>query len=596
MPRRRQPAATLPCADLKATLHGLESQFRYQLHDIPITLRVAADRCAYADDSGITLIIDAGDGTVATRWLLAHEIAHVLQLRAGRVTDDAKCVDNVDALEAQASWVADVVQSGATLPAQFHFLPARRGLRLFHLGPGCPGQPVDAGDAAIWGPANKAIEDAYLADPAIRGHADAVFFGSQFENRTVLLPKGAPNKAFGNLLLQELRGIRNQYRPDIIDFHNRVFYEIKTRVDGKARGQIASYYRVTEEIRQQHASFREPPWKVEYATWYPAHMLPFPPDPVRMLVCTEATNHNTAPGLIIYDVRRRTRRDDEERREQPVSRYELVSNSDAFADWLPRIRQEMGRRIRRFDPSNPEYVVIAPRLVFESILAPWNESRMRKMQVNAPFLDKRNPIGRFHDIGLKMLLVVAGAEAALGAVTVIAYAGASVAVAETVAVGEAAAATSTATAASSGAIEVIEIGQATAAATGAGAGAAGVATVGAGGLSAAAIQAIMASSVVKGVTVAAGSAAVLLVTFSSSPASAGTGAMPRLQVNNVYAIRIVPAKDFSSDTVPAARTVRSALTFETCLDSKAVVRRFQPGAAVTYDGQPHNVIALVTVK
>jgi hypothetical protein len=45
----------------------------------------------------------------------------------------------------------------------------------------------------------------------------------------------------GNLLLRHLRGIRAQRRPDIIDFTNRVFYEIKSADDTrKGTVQLAS--------------------------------------------------------------------------------------------------------------------------------------------------------------------------------------------------------------------------------------------------------------------------------------------------------------------------------------------------------------------
>src|SRR5215475_2130828 len=85
---------------------------------------------------------------------------------------------------------------------------------------------------AITMSANLAIEEAYRTDKGENG----VLFGSQFEEgfaargvqREIRLPYGAPNKEFGDELLKQLRGPRGGPRkPDIVDFNDRAFYEIK---------------------------------------------------------------------------------------------------------------------------------------------------------------------------------------------------------------------------------------------------------------------------------------------------------------------------------------------------------------------------------
>jgi hypothetical protein len=578
------PNESTATAQIARVLKVLERFFGCEFNDVAISLSHAPADQSYAEGSHVSL----GMGEKQTHFgfllaLLAHELSHVLQFRAGAAIGAAPCCLSLKELERQAQWVAGAAVRGLTLPKNYRFLPAHHGQRLFHkCGGTCPGVPIDASDRTLWMPANQVIELAYVNDPAIRGHADAVFFGSQFENADVLLPKGAPNKAYGNLLLQNLRGISRQYRPDIIDFHDRVFYEIKTREDGKSRGQIESYYRVAEEIRRQHASFREPPWKVEYATWYPAHILPFPPDPLKLFVCTQATDHDTAPGLIIYDIRRKSRRDEEEdQKTQQASRYDVVDVSPSFAEMLPKLREEMGRRIPRFDPNSPEYVIIAPRELYDPLQSQWNKQRLRPMQIRAPI---GSAVFQGIAVALAYTAIVAGVVAicVVGAVVLI----------EIAAVAAAATATAEVAATASTAIEVIEIGEIAA-------GAAGTATTAAASTAAAdtaavaAYQAMLTSQAVRSVAIAAGTGAVVIVTFTGAPASAATR---QLRVRDVFPIRIVPATEFSTDGVPTAWSKKSPLKFQVCLDSSAVARRFSPGVKVTYDGQAYNVIALTTVR
>jgi len=98
-------------------------------------------------------------------------------------------------------------------------------------------------------------------------------------------------------------------RPDIIDFEERVFYEIKTETSAnispvKVKDQLADYYRKAEAIRLQYGAGSEPTWTNLHASWKPPHALPLPGDVKNKFVCTAATDYSKWPsGLILYDVR-----------------------------------------------------------------------------------------------------------------------------------------------------------------------------------------------------------------------------------------------------------------------------------------------------
>jgi hypothetical protein len=200
-------------------------------------------------------------------------------------------------LERQANQAGDLIAAGRSLPRGFSILPATFGTIQCHNDTPCPGTRISASDQSIYLPANQAIERAYKDDKANASHASAILVGSDFDRMAnhILLPAGAPNRKFASEVLAQLRGIRNQRRPDIIDFVNHVIYEIKSTT-GASQGQvqIESYYKVVEHILRDYQ--REPPWKVEYATWYPPHILPLGGNPAgNRIVCTQDTDYNRRP-------------------------------------------------------------------------------------------------------------------------------------------------------------------------------------------------------------------------------------------------------------------------------------------------------------
>ena len=238
--------------------------------------------------------------------LLAHELAHVVQHSGAAIGSSSGLI----AGECEAELEAEACRAAERVAAGLSAGPLHRGasasvLRRFP----CPRPPVwkhiSAGPREIWLPANQAIETAYRgAKPK-----NSIIFGSEFlTGADIRLPSGAPNKAFGNMLLAEMRGIQAQLRPDIIDFDERVFYEIKTEDNAKAepakvKNQLLHYYKAAETIRAQYGPALEPEWTNHNATWKPADVLVFPSDATGKLVCTAATDYGAWPsGLVLYEV------------------------------------------------------------------------------------------------------------------------------------------------------------------------------------------------------------------------------------------------------------------------------------------------------
>ncbi len=321
-------------------------------------------------------------GTAEGLWLLAHELVHVIQQRGGlRPQARASSVDCL--LEQQANHAADLIAAGQSLTPDFSITATSFGAIQCHNDAPCPGTRVSASDQAIYMPANQAIERAYKDDKKNARHAAGILVGSDFDRMTrdILVPAGAPNRKFANALLTQLRGIRNQRRPDIIDFVDHVIYEIKsTAFAAQGDVQIQSYYEVVERILR--VENREPPWRVEYATWYPPHVLPLGGNPTgTMIVCTEATDYKLHPGVILYEVREL---DDDERRRQRqrhAIRFEVSDFDQAFDEFWPAIRSELPKSIRLYDPDNPDYVIIVPDEFYKARYQQWTNKTWDKLRV-----------------------------------------------------------------------------------------------------------------------------------------------------------------------------------------------------------------------
>lgn len=506
--------------------------------------------------------------------VLAHELAHVVQQcvvqqSGSAIPDTLQLGEASSGLEEQARRAAWQVLRGDR--PRIEARPEARGLVLRMLDV-CPGEPawevIPAGDQEIYDPANKIIEAAYLFEKA--DHADSILVGSQFTyggKLEIQLPRGAPNKAFGNHLLGELRGIVQQLKPDIVDFKERVFYEIKTARDAgahsaKVRNQLQHYYKLTEAIRQQYGAANEPSWNQVNATWTPPVILPLPGAVGKVFVCTSATNYSIwPPGLVLYDVRKKKKEEDRKRLRiatvQPVAR-------DNDATLLLRSPERVRAAMEDFSPYYPAFVAIAPTRFWQDWQKQMADERMRKTteMLGAklpPFLDKRSPIGQLHTLGWALVGISAAAMAAVFWIPVLVE-----------------------VFAAAGAVEA-----GSAVATGSAA-AAGSAAADAQVVSLAAYRAMRASKAAIELSKAAG--VLIVLGLGRQAAAAGP-----VTVTNESAVRIVPIEDFK----PFQSTLADSSVYDVPGDyvfkPSDIDHNFDVGKPVVYDSVQHTVIAQFTV-
>jgi hypothetical protein len=266
---------------------------RVRVHADNLAARSARRLGARAYTAGSHIVFAQGRYDPRTReglWLLSHELAHVVQQDAVLPTSlTLGCAR--DPLEHAADRAADLVAAGRCLPPGFAFGAAPAGTVQRHVDEPCPGiviRPYEPGNPGIGG--NSALEIAYKQ--AFEDRVDSCFFGSQYDKERpgvdVFFPKGAPHSVIRNRILTRLRGLVYQRRPDIIDFQERVIYEIKTpdyANDGMV--QLESYYRIANEVIAEHArsmgsgrrltpTDEERPFDRSKARWYPRTSWPIP--------------------------------------------------------------------------------------------------------------------------------------------------------------------------------------------------------------------------------------------------------------------------------------------------------------------------------
>src|SRR5262249_24683824 len=155
-------------------------------------------------------------GTRAGLWLLAHELAHVVQ-QGGALSMPPRGVgDAGDPLEREADQAADRVAAGRSLPPGFAFGAAPAGAIQRHPGPNCPGFGINNPDQATVQVAESLIELAYARRPGATP-VDIVAYGSnnlQFpEDRAM----GGQRYDYAMELLATVNGWPAENRPNIID-------------------------------------------------------------------------------------------------------------------------------------------------------------------------------------------------------------------------------------------------------------------------------------------------------------------------------------------------------------------------------------------
>jgi len=486
-------------------------------------------------------------------WLLAHELAHVVQQEEAPPSEFIEVGGANSWEERECDRAADAVVFGLPMPRLSRLVTGQAVLRRkSNLCPGFPAyQVISAGAREIYGPANEAIEGNYLAThPA---STNSILFGSQFiSGRDIRVPQGAPNKRFANHLLENLRGISQQLRPDIIDFDRRVFYEIKTEQYAEAHRnevsyQLRHYYDLTELIRREYGSDAEPPWDQEQASWKPLPILFMPGSKGKQFVCTAATDYQVWPsGLVLYDVRQKT--DDEE--ERAVKSISLTDYDRDFAGIMPGQRK-FKQTIAQFNPYLPEFVIIAPQGMYQAWKDEIADARFRRMyEVKVPpFLNPKTTIGAFHRIGWTMVGLTAAAYAAL-------YMGV---ILLDPAVFE---------------VEAVAVG---------GAGAGGGAEV----VSLAAYRAMLASSAAQQAAKAAG---VLIVVGLVGNANAS-----QATIRDVTAVRVVPVEKFKPYRGQQAFSSSDDVPGEFLHTQETIQGQFKSGTTVLYDWEPYVIIARVSV-
>ncbi len=338
-------------------------------------------------------------------WLLAHELAHAV--KQGEVPAHGYFLGAADSTwESWADAFAHLILGSAGQPQPWmqHLPGVPTGLVLRHNGPQCPQPPdwisISAKPYEIWLTANYAIELAYKNSH--QGHV-MIFGGDFITGHDIALPRDTNlsdiDRRFGNQLLHELRGLQWQLRPDIIDFTERKFYEIKTAKyasskTAKAVEQLASYYRVAEAIRVKYGG---PQWDPEAPNWYPPHVLPFDSDPDRV-VCTSATEYKLGkeylktinrPGLILYSVLEKV--GSEERRKKRALAMRLARINSQL---IP-VRELLEKLVPATLPqaNDRTYLLVGTREYMDSVLMPGGNIARVTSLLNVPAMDTfQNPV------------------------------------------------------------------------------------------------------------------------------------------------------------------------------------------------------------
>ena len=282
----------------------------------------------------------------------------------------------------------------------------------------CPAPPqwrpiIGMPSRAVTMAANLAIEEAYRVQNGDHG----VLFGSQFEEgfisrgvmREIRLPDRAPNKEFGNKLLARIRGPKGGPRkPDILDFNDRAFYEIKpVRTFTKQKREIVRDHRalysmaglLVEEFNEEKRQTTSPanktlalehPWEIKNAKWMPPSCLTLPGLKGLYKLDTFSTNYDIdrdCRGIIVYRVWKRVRRKEEE--EQRAVRV-VVDDKDSKYEKLIASPKSLPEIIGPYDPDEPRHIIIVPRHLHEIlskrplIEIPQSQSRPSPLNIQGP--------------------------------------------------------------------------------------------------------------------------------------------------------------------------------------------------------------------
>ena len=367
--------------------------------------------------------------TRAGQWLLAHELAHVVQQIEGSALSSTIAITPVE-LERAADRAADLVSSGCTIPRDFRFGTAPVGVPQFHIVPGNPQHQPCGGFAAAGDPATgllalQLLENQYaMTEGQESAQMFAIFYGTNWANDP-RVPTGAPNQAFARALIDRLLQLPIAQRPNIIDFNLRdAYYFARVAPASGVAAAIQNINNFHSIVNSLERRFNEGNWNSATSYWWPNHSLPMTTNPNGLFVCTEATNHAPPRGLIVYDTRTRVR----QRRQQRPSEIRLLDFWRAYDQFRQVVRSRLPAAIPAFDPASPDYVLIVPhefiqnpfikKMVDANMEPVWEKFRVDSwMSRNRMTLDPQVKIfylGVVSIVGAVAIVVLSGGTAAPG--------------------------------------------------------------------------------------------------------------------------------------------------------------------------------------
>lgn len=535
------------------------------------------------------------------RWLLAHELSHVIQ-QSGEASSSPGSADADDLLERAADHAADLAAAGRALPRDFAFGAAAAGAVQRHAGPACTGFGINDADATLTLAAERTLEVAFVGRPGAPA-VDLSVFGSNNFQWPQNMGMGGAAFAFATELLNAVRQMPADERPNIINFTEREVYFFRRRfaADADLLRMINTFHARLTRIERRHG---QPPWVLANSNWFPNHMLPVIGDTAGRFVCTQATNHTPPRGLILYDIRSPQRR----RKAHRAVSFELWTADIDMAQFFPHLKEALPKAVHTYDPENSNFVFIVPADFYYEWYKQTRSNKIWDFHTVRPSYDfpgghaVKEMRSRLHHASLVIGVValgvmVAGTVVFAAALLPAAAAGAGATTGAAAGAGAGAAAGAGTGAAAGAAVSLPAsstiIVPTTIAAKVAAAGGTAAATAAASGGVTAAMWALAAAPAAK--TMLAASAGVLLVIGTVKNANAGTSQPDKAVVSQVSAFRAVAIDDFKPvGNIQAA--ISNGPPSDFSHTPETAKGKFNVGTKVLFDNVPHIIIGGFSVS
>lgn len=373
-----QDAVRAPGSPLTPAIRALmEARFGHnfgqvRLHTDELAAASARVLNAQAYTAGSHIVFAEGrcrPGTQEGLWLLAHELAHVIQQRGKCSTRPLGVAAATDPLEREANRVADVIAEDCRLPPDFSFSAAPAGVIQCHQGEGDATQPCGGYgipvDPITERAARLLLEWTYQWRPEGNTNDIVVYASENYQLRGV----SGGLHAYANELLTTIRGWRPEERPNIINFTRAVAYFFVRwyEVNASTAAIVNRFYQTDHRIASRHNQTgletpRDSNGQIPGLFWYPDHRLEFIGDPIGRFVCTEHTDHRRSPrGVIRYDIRT------PQRQRRRATDWELHDFDTAFSYLSRTLDAEVRNKIQDYDPENSNFVIIAPKDLYQQM-------------------------------------------------------------------------------------------------------------------------------------------------------------------------------------------------------------------------------------